>query len=222
MPRTLFKPAGIPVFPPHRDPDGDCVLRHLYDQDPARALIQWPAGFEGGLAHRLDISTSGALLIADDVAELAWLREIFASKRFVKTYRLLTAREVGWDLNRCDFALAHDRKKRSRMVVQRGSQTPHRGKWLEASTQFQRVDGPLFEAQMSTGVMHQIRVHAAFIGIPLLGDKLYGGGETPATAPEGLRFFLHHVGMGCSEVETEPVLMPAWAAEGMLETSPKL
>jgi 23S rRNA-/tRNA-specific pseudouridylate synthase len=216
LPRTLLKPAGIPVFPPHLDPEGDCVLRRLVLEDPARAAPEWPAGFEGGIAHRLDISTSGALLVAEDVAELAWLRELFTAKRLVKTYRLLTGKEVPWDANRCDYALAHDRKKRSRMVVQRGRNTPHRGKWLEASTAFERIRGPLFQAQMSTGVMHQIRVHAAFLGIPLLGDKRYGGGPTPDAAPSGRQFFLHHVGMGCDEIATAPVPLPPWAESGSL------
>jgi 23S rRNA pseudouridine1911/1915/1917 synthase len=174
--------------------------------------MEWPAGFEGGIAHRLDISTSGALLVADSVEELYWLRELFAAKRFSKTYRLFAAREVPWSANSCERPIAHDRKKRSRMVVERGRQTPHRGKWMVAATRFERLEGALFEATLSSGVMHQIRVHAAFVGIPLLGDKLYGGGDTPADAPDGLRFYLHHVGMSSDAVATEPVQLPAWAS----------
>ena len=60
---TLFKPAGLTVFPPHADPEGDCVLGRLLADDPARAELAWPTGFEGGIAHRLDRSTSGALVV---------------------------------------------------------------------------------------------------------------------------------------------------------------
>lgn len=211
MPRTLIKPAGLPVFPPHDDPGGSCVLAALLAEEPWRDALPWPAGFEGGLAHRLDVSTSGALLVADDPDELARLRELFAGKRLRKTYRLRVARDVPWDRNACDRAIAHDRRHRRRMVVQRGAGTPHRGRWYEAHTIFARVEGDLWEAVITTGVMHQVRVHAAFLGLPLLGDRLYGGGAPPADAPAGVTFFLHHVGLAGADVATAPVPLPAWA-----------
>src|SRR5690606_11456797 len=64
--RTLSKPAGLPVFPPHADPAGDCLLARLLAEEPWRAALPWPAGFDGGIAHRLDVSTSGAVLAASD------------------------------------------------------------------------------------------------------------------------------------------------------------
>ena len=56
---------------------------------------------------------------------------------------------------------------------------------------------------MRTGVMHQIRVHAAFLGLALAGDRLYGGG------PGGFR--LHHVGLSGGRWSTSSVPLPAWA-----------
>jgi 23S rRNA-/tRNA-specific pseudouridylate synthase len=58
---------------------------------------------------------------------------------------------------------------------------------------------------MSTGVMHQIRVHAAFLGVPLAGDARYGGGRTD----DG--FHLHHVGFTGPGLRTEDVPCPTWA-----------
>ena len=207
MATTAYKPASIPVFPPHADPEGACVLKTLFCAQPWRAERSWPEGFAGGIAHRLDVHTSGAILVADTPEELAGLRQLFRARALTKTYRLLTSRDVPWAENGCQRPIAHDRRKRNRMIVQRGPRTPHRGKWTDAETQFRRLHGRLFEARMTTGVMHQIRVHAAFLGIPLLGDRVYGTGG-------GDHHHLHHVGLqGPDGLQTDPVPMPEWARD---------
>lgn len=199
------------MFPPHGEPDGDSVLARLLHAQPERASVAWPEGFEGGIAHRLDNSTSGALWVADDVDELGRLRDAFQGGRLTKTYLMRTARIVGWSENTCDRAIAHDAQKRRRMIVQRGESTPHRGAWYPAHTRFVRRHDDVWQVQITTGVMHQIRVHAAFLGIPLLGDSLYGGGATPGDAPDGLTFYLHHVGLSGAGLQTSPVPDPDWA-----------
>lgn len=204
---TWFKPSGVPCFPPHDEPAGDCVLARLGAAHPEQLAHDWPEGFEGGIAHRLDTDTSGALVVARDPDALAALRRSFAEHRFEKTYLFLAGREVPWDDNRCDRPLAHDRSRSHRMVVQRGPNTPHRGRWYEAETRFERVEGRLWRATIRTGVMHQIRAHAAFVGIPLAGDRVYGGGP-PAEGGSGFR--LHHVGLVGDGVRTAPVPVPDW------------
>lgn len=188
----LYKPPGLPVFPPHADPDGPCVLRWLraHGPDPAQA---WPSGFEGGLAHRLDVSTSGVVLAARSPQALTQAREAFRSKRLRKTYRLLSSGQHTGAL-RIEAPLAHHKRDRRKMVAQRGPRTVHRGKWYPAHTELRHVRGPLWEAVIVTGVMHQIRVHAAEAGLPLDGDRLYGGGPL-VHAPDGVRFALHHCRM---------------------------
>ena len=209
--RTLFKPAGIPTLRPHADPLGDCVVQRLLREEPHRADLDWPAGFEGGIAHRLDVSTSGAIVAADTVAELARIREAFASGALRKTYRFRSRKKVPWTENSCELAIAHDRRRKGRMVVQRGSNTPHRGKWWSASTTFTQLEGSLWQAVITTGVMHQIRVHAAFLGLSLAGDRRYGGGDPLPEAPEGTDFLLHHIGLVGPQITTDPVLLPSWA-----------
>jgi len=210
---TVFKPAGIPVFPPHDDEHGDCVLRRLLRDAPEVSDVHWPDGFAGGIAHRLDVSTSGALWVAESTEELERMRERFSQGQLRKTYYLRVARRPSWTHNQVDRPVAHDRRKRRRMTVQRGPNTPHRGRWYPASTTFTHRHGDVFQAVITTGVMHQIRVHAAFVGIPLLGDGLYGGGETPPDAPDGLRFFLHHEGLVDPDGwGTDPVRTPEWAS----------
>jgi 23S rRNA-/tRNA-specific pseudouridylate synthase len=99
------------------------------------------------------------------------------------------------------------------MVVQRGQSTEHRGKWYEARTEFRRLRGRIFEATMRSGIMHQIRAHAAFVGIPIAGDRLYGGAAAEsARPPGGPRFCLHHTGLqGPGEFRSEKVPTPDWA-----------
>lgn len=212
MAHTVSKPAGLPVFPPHAAPGGDSVLARLLAEAPDRSAQAWPAGFEGGIAHRLDTSTSGALLVADDPEELAFLRAAFAEGALTKTYVLRAARDVTWSQHTCTTPLAHDARHKARMIAQRGAATPHRGRWYPAHTRFRRLADALWEVQITTGVMHQIRVHAAFVGLPIAGDTRYGGGPTPADAPAGATFLLHHVGLVGPGIATEPVPLPAWAA----------
>ena len=209
---TWDKPAGIPCLTPHADPEGDCVLHRLLAAQPERRAIDWPDGFAGGIAHRLDRSTSGALVVADDLQGLMQVREWFSSKALVKTYRFLAASEVRWHENRCGLEIAHAARRKRRMVVRRGKATPHRGRWYAAQTSFRRIEGRLWEAQIQTGVMHQIRVHAAFLGLALLGDRLYGGGDPREGSGPGRSFFLHHVGLvGPRGVRTDAIPLPDWA-----------
>ena len=211
MAHTLAKPAGLPVFPPHRDPSGDCLLARWLTANPGAGRLPWPTGFEGGIAHRLDVSTSGAMLVAEDPDELVQIRQAFADGAFTKTYVFRAAKRPDWRENTCTLPLAHDRRHKRRMVVQRGQHTPHRGRWYPAHTRFEHRLRDLWTAEITTGVMHQIRAHAAFVGLPLLGDRLYGGGDTPPDAPEGLTFFLHHEGLLGGGWRTAAVPPPPWA-----------
>ena len=186
------KPAGIPVFPPHGDPTGDCLLHRA-----GLSAAGWELNFAGGVAHRLDTPTSGQVLSARTADDLAWLRGLFRDGELQKVYRFVSSGQVSWDDNAVNTPLAHHKSKRSIMVCQRGKNTPHRGKWYAASTRFKRLGsvsggGSLWEAVITTGVMHQIRVHAAFVGIPLRGDRRYGGGRPDN---EEVPFLLHHVGL---------------------------
>jgi 23S rRNA pseudouridine1911/1915/1917 synthase len=205
------KPAGLPVFPPHGDPGGDCVLERLLAREPWRREVPWPAGFEGGLVHRLDTSTSGAVALARDLHELSSLRELFRGKRLRKRYHLRAARVASWREHGCEAEISHDPRHKGRMVVRRGRSTPHRGRWMEAHSEFRHLGGDRYECVITTGVMHQVRLHAAFLGIPLLGDRRYGGGPTPEGAPAGLTFYLHHLGFsGPGGLHTAPVPDPDW------------
>ena len=173
---------------------------------------EWPDGFDGGIAHRLDVPTSGQVLVAKSPQILSALREDFSNKKLLKRYRFLTLKEVPWTKHDITFPLAHHKSNRRKMVVQRGHNTPHRGKWFPAQTTFRYLcsqDGVhLWEASMRTGVMHQIRLHAAIAGLALLGDRLYGGGESPVYFPSD--FALHHCGLESTRWQIPSVCIPEW------------
>lgn len=208
---TVAKPAGMSVFPPHADPTGDCVLARLLAARPEQDG-DWPAGFAGGIAHRLDIPTSGLLLVAKTPADLIWLRALFAEKHLTKTYHFLTIKNPSWSRHTITAQIAHDRSRKKRMVVRRGHQTPHRGKWLEAETTFTRLSrvGRLWRwsAVMRSGVMHQIRAHAGFAGLALAGDRLYGGGAAQPDFP--VSFALHHIGLTGPGLAPPKCRAPGW------------
>lgn len=191
--RYLEKPAGITVFPPHSDSGGDCLLRRYAAE--VDLTHEFPRGFEGGIAHRLDVPTSGLVLAAVTADDLAWLRDLFEAGDLDKTYVFVSNKEVPWDSHTITARLAHDRKKRARMVVERGRNTPHRGRWYEAETELVRLgrvgSRAMWRARIRTGVTHQIRVHAAFAGLALAGDRLYGGGDGDPAWP--VPFLLHHL-----------------------------
>lgn len=209
MPTTWVKYAGETTLPPNDGSPNSCAASRLLEEQPWRSTISWPERFHGGICHRLDRATSGALLVAESVDELQSLRTLFSERRLTKTYLFEAARDVPWDTNAIDRPIAHDRNRKSRMIVQRGRNTPHRGKWYTASTTFSRLEANLWQAVITTGVTHQIRVHAAAIGLALRGDSLYGGGAP--IAPD-VPFHLHHVGLRGPGLQTAPVPHPDWAS----------
>ena len=203
----LRKRSGEPTLLPNDGSDRPSTLGRLLEAAPWQGELAWPPGFEGGIAHRLDVQTSGLVVAATSVDALADGRELFARGALRKHYRFLTDRDVEWDEHVVAWELAHDRKDRRKMVWRRGRSTPHRGRWYPAETELQRVGvrGSLheWEAIIRTGVTHQIRVHAASCGLALLGDRLYGG----TADPDGFR--LHHVGIDGWPGGT-PRLDPPW------------
>jgi len=177
----LDKPSGLHTF--GRDEPG--LAERLLEERPEQVAPAWPDGFAAGVLHRLDGWTSGLVVVAKDLAALEAGRAAFASHALRKRYRFRTDRSVPWQSSMVEHDLAHDARRKSRMVWRRGANTPHRGKWYAARTHLRHVGGAEWEATITTGVMHQVRVHAASVGLPLAGDKIYGGGG------DG-QFWLHH------------------------------
>ncbi|MES9872189.1 MAG: 23S rRNA pseudouridine(955/2504/2580) synthase RluC [Candidatus Sedimenticola sp. 6PFRAG7] len=143
------------------------------------------------LVHRLDRDTSGCLLIAKKRSALRRLHELLRENRVDKRYLALVSGRFPQDKVKVDAPLLKNTLKGGERVVR----VDPKGK--EAKTHFYVVkrfpDCTLVEAKLLTGRTHQIRVHAAHLGTPILGDTKYGDVQANRDMRErGLkRLFLH-------------------------------
>jgi len=149
--------------------------------------------WEPGLVHRLDRETSGLVLVAKTQAAFERLRNQFRRRQIQKQYLALV-----WGKTKAagsiSYPLAHDSrdKRRMRALVQATPRTKEQKHW-QAVTRFRKLAQArgltLLEVEMATGVTHQIRVHLAAIGHPIVGDALYGAADSEIFRLH--RHFLH-------------------------------
>lgn len=178
---VLHKPAGL-LCVPGRGPDKqDCLS--------ARAQQRWPDAL---VVHRLDQGTSGLVLMARSLAVQRALGDAFATRQVDKRYHAVVRGqpiplpdEDGWGL--IDLPLIADWPRRPLQKVCWEHGKPSQTRWRvlrpDAAT-----GGTLLELQPLTGRSHQLRLHLASIGHPILGDALYADPASQAAAP---RLLLH-------------------------------
>jgi len=179
---VLDKPAGLVVHPGAGNKGGTLVnalLHHVKD------LAGIGGELRPGIVHRLDKDTSGLMVVAKTQAALEALQKAFASREVDKRYLALVA---GQPPDSGQFDTLHGRDPKNRL---RFSGKVKRGK--RAVTRFTVVrrfkEAALVEIELLTGRTHQIRMHFAEGGFPLLGDALYGGrkqSKSPIIARQAL------------------------------------
>ena len=186
---ALDKPGGIPghALDPRQRGTAAAFLLARY---PEMADVGDPLA--PGLVHRLDSGTSGLLVAARTRAAHCALRAALRARAVEKRYLAWVAGDASaLDGARVALPLAHDPRDRRRMLP-----ATARVRAWPAETRLAIVaagrERSLVEATILTGVTHQVRVHLAARGHPVLGDVLYGG--APAGLPRG-RHALHAAGL---------------------------
>lgn len=166
---VVNKPAGMVVHPAygHR---GGTLVNALLARYPNLAVGE--AG-RPGIVHRLDRDTSGLIVVAKTEAALEHLRRQFKGRRVKKTYLALVHGQPLAPEGIIEVPIDRDPHQRQRMaVVATGRPARTRYRLLE-----DLGDYSLLTVSPETGRTHQIRVHLAWLGIPVAGDRVYGRGR---------------------------------------------
>lgn len=137
-----------------------------------------------GIVHRLDKGTSGLLVVAKNENSLASLAEQFKKHTIKRVYVSITCGVPASVAGRVDIPIGRDSNNRIRMAAIPG--TPKSGKSRHAVSRYKVIEklagggSALVEWRLETGRTHQIRAHAKYLGIPLMGDEVYGGTKNMA------------------------------------------
>ena len=166
---VINKPSGMVVHPAAGHSTGTLVhaaLAHAPEMEGVGG-VQRP-----GVVHRLDKDTSGLILLAKNDYAHRWLQEQFRSRQAKKTYLALVDGHPPTRVGRIEAPVGRDPRQRRQMAVV----PPGKGRpaFSEYRTLESFADHTLLEVNPQTGRTHQIRLHLAFIGCPVAGDRIYG------------------------------------------------
>lgn len=184
---VVNKPAGLVVHPGAGHSKNTLVNALIYHW-PEIAQVGEPK--RPGIVHRLDKETSGVMIVARNQAAYEWLVKQFKGRKVQKSYLALVDGTPPTPTGRIETRIGRDEKFRQRMAVTYGEKG--RKAVTEYFTKQDYLDHTLVEVNPLSGRTHQIRVHMAFIGCPVAGDRVYGRRKSSLDLE---RFFLHASGL---------------------------
>ena len=195
---VLDKPAGLVVHPAPGNPDRTLVnalLAHGGDSLSGIGGVRRP-----GIVHRLDKDTSGVMVVAKNDRAHHALSEQFQAHSIQRAYRAVVHGAPTPPVGTIEGNIGRHRTDRKRMAVvsSGGKPATTRYRVLERFGDPSRPVASLVEAELLTGRTHQVRVHLAHRGHPLIGDPVYGRGRAArgAAVPAFGRQALHAFQLG--------------------------
>jgi 23S rRNA pseudouridine1911/1915/1917 synthase len=173
---VVNKPVGMVVHPAAGNPNGTLVNALLYHCGDSLSGIG--GVIRPGIVHRIDKDTSGLLVVAKNDAAHLSLSEQLKTHTVSRVYDAIALGNLKSDCGTVDAPIGRHPTDRKKMAVLRGEGVHAR----EAVTHYSVIErfGKMthIRCELETGRTHQIRVHMASLGHPLLGDGVYGGGNT--------------------------------------------
>ncbi|GBU15251.1 ribosomal large subunit pseudouridine synthase D [Polaromonas sp.] len=201
--RVINKPAGLVVHPAPGNWSGT-LLNGLLADDPQASFLP-----RAGIVHRLDKDTSGLMVVARQRQTMDQLVSMIAARTVSREYLALAHGAWQGAKNReVDAAIGRDPRNRLRMAVV--DLEKNAGKTaLTVLTLLQNAERHcLVKCKLHTGRTHQIRVHMAFLGHPLVSDEVYGGAMAGGMSRQALHAcrlaFVHPVTGETLEFKAEP------------------
>jgi 23S rRNA pseudouridine1911/1915/1917 synthase len=186
---VINKQAGLSVHPAGGANTGtlvNAVLAHCPQ------IGEWGDALRPGMVHRLDKDTSGVIILAKSPQALRFLQAQFKARTVEKKYLALVVGTPPSENGRIEAAIGRDSRNRKRMAVFAEGQGRARSAITEYVVLQNLGDYSLLDITLLTGRTHQIRVHLAFLGCPVAGDRVYATRRSTQKVPSGLsRQFLH-------------------------------
>jgi len=181
---VLDKPAGLVVHPAPGNWSGT-LLNGLLAMDPGLATVP-----RAGIVHRLDKDTSGLMVVARTRQAMDALVQAIATRSMRRQYLALAKGPWrGAAKQSVKAPIGRDPRNRLRMAVVELATSPGKTAQTDIYLLGQAAQGCLLHCVLHTGRTHQIRVHMASLGHPLLGDAVYGGSAVPGLARQALHAF---------------------------------
>ena len=213
---VVNKPRGLVVHPAPGHPDGTLVnalLAHCGESLSGVGGEKRP-----GIVHRIDKDTSGLIIAAKNDAAHAALSAQLKDRSLSRVYDAVVHGGFKNDGGTVDAPIGRDPKNRQRMAVTDRNSRPAVTHW-EVVARYDRYTH--IRCRLETGRTHQIRVHMAHIGHPLLGDTVYGGRrdkglDTQCLHARGLRFIHPRTGKAVSLW----IDLPDWFNEALSRLGP--